>query len=236
MAHFPRRRPALAGGSIYAVHVLTSFAQRERHLLCDLFERVGPDAPTLCAGWNAYDLAAHLWVRETEPLALPGVAMGAFSAFTEGRMRRCRQRHSFSDLVELVRNGPAAYSLFALPGVDAQANALEYFVHHEDVRRAVEPEIGPRALAKADSDLLWKKLPGMGALLLSAESRKAEIGIVVEHRDATAGLRQHRLRSGTPVVILVGEPGEIWLWLYGRRSVARIELIGTADAVALLGS
>lgn len=213
-----------------------SFAECERQLLCDLLDQVGPDAPTLCEGWDSYALVSHLWVRETDPLALPGVAVGAFSAFTEERMRRCRERHPFTELVELVRRGPARYSLFALPGVDAKANMLEYFVHHEDVRRAVDPSAGPRALAGADSDLLWARLPGTGALLLRNGRGSAGIGVLVEHRDATHGLRQHRLRAGTPIVTINGQPGEIWLWLYGRRSVARVELTGTTEALSAFSS
>lgn len=211
--------------------VSDSFAQRERHLLCDLLDQVGPDAATLCEGWDCYALVSHLWVRETDPLALPGIAVSALSALTEKRMRRCRQRHTYTDLVELVRRGPARYSPFSLPGVDAQANSLEYFVHHEDVRRAVDPTAGPRALASPDSGLLWARLPAMGALLLRDGRDKAGIGVIVEHRDAD-GLRQHRLRSGTPIVTITGQPGEIWLWLYGRRPVARVKLTGTAQALA----
>src|SRR5918999_422676 len=47
---------------------LVTFARSERADLCDLLDKVGPDAPTLCRGWNAHDLAAHLWIRENDPL------------------------------------------------------------------------------------------------------------------------------------------------------------------------
>ena len=46
-----------------------SFSDSERQLLADLFLEVGPEAPTLCAGWTTTDLAAHLWVREHRPEA-----------------------------------------------------------------------------------------------------------------------------------------------------------------------
>ncbi len=42
--------------------------QRERAELCDLFDELGPDAPTLCGDWTTADLAAHLVVRERNPL------------------------------------------------------------------------------------------------------------------------------------------------------------------------
>src|SRR5262245_9679824 len=50
------------------IESVTSFYRRERAALCDLLDRVGPDRPTLCEGWTTNDLAAHLWVRESDPL------------------------------------------------------------------------------------------------------------------------------------------------------------------------
>ena len=52
---------------------MTRFANVERRALCDTFERVGPDAPTLCSPWLTRDLAAHLVVRERRPDAAAGI-------------------------------------------------------------------------------------------------------------------------------------------------------------------
>ena len=52
------------------------WAQSERHALCDLMDEVGPDAPTLCGGWTAAHLAAHLVVRERRPATGPGPPPG----------------------------------------------------------------------------------------------------------------------------------------------------------------
>ena len=54
--------------------------QAERAALCDLFLRVGPDAPTLCEGWATDDLATHLVIRERKPLSGPGLVMGGAAA------------------------------------------------------------------------------------------------------------------------------------------------------------
>jgi uncharacterized protein (TIGR03083 family) len=43
---------------------VSDYAKRERVLFADLLARVGPDEPTLCAGWTTRDLAAHIVVRE----------------------------------------------------------------------------------------------------------------------------------------------------------------------------
>src|SRR4029079_18721505 len=53
-------------------HMTESLARRERAALCDLAVEVGPDAPTLCEGWTASDLVAHLLVRERNPVASLG--------------------------------------------------------------------------------------------------------------------------------------------------------------------
>ncbi len=42
----------------------TTTLLKERAALCDTLERFGPDAPTLCEGWQTIDLAAHLVARE----------------------------------------------------------------------------------------------------------------------------------------------------------------------------
>src|SRR5215218_9353293 len=49
------------------------FPERERGELADLLERLGPDAPTCCEGWDTAHLAAHLVNREARPDALPGL-------------------------------------------------------------------------------------------------------------------------------------------------------------------
>jgi hypothetical protein len=44
----------------------------ERAQLADLLGELGPGAPTLLAPWTTRDLAAHLVLRERNPLAGPG--------------------------------------------------------------------------------------------------------------------------------------------------------------------
>ena len=60
---------------------MSAYAQQERHALADLLDEVGPDAPTLCAGWRSGDLAAHLVVRERRPHAAPGPPLPAHEPF-----------------------------------------------------------------------------------------------------------------------------------------------------------
>jgi hypothetical protein len=47
------------------------FDAAERAQLSDLLDELGPEAPTLLAPWTARDMAAHLVLRERDPLAEP---------------------------------------------------------------------------------------------------------------------------------------------------------------------
>ncbi|WP_086830202.1 TIGR03085 family metal-binding protein, partial [Allokutzneria sp. NRRL B-24872] len=111
-------------------------ARDERSALSELFEKVGPDAPTLCGDWLTRDLAAHLVIRERRPDAAAGILVSALAGYTE-RVQKSYAAKPWRELVELVRTGPPTLSPFSLPGVDESANGAEFFVHHEDVRRGV---------------------------------------------------------------------------------------------------
>ena len=83
--------------------------QRERAELSDLLDDLGPDQPTLCEGWTTSAMAAHLVVRERQPLAMPGILVGGrFEATTERMMHRELERHGYHGTVERVRTRPAA--------------------------------------------------------------------------------------------------------------------------------
>ncbi len=60
-----------------------SDAQLERQTLSQLFDQLGPDAPTLCSGWTTLDLAAHLVVRERRPDSGPGLVWPPMAGYTD---------------------------------------------------------------------------------------------------------------------------------------------------------
>ena len=43
-----------------------TFDTRERSNLCDLLDELGPDAATLLTPWTTRDIAAHLYLRESQ--------------------------------------------------------------------------------------------------------------------------------------------------------------------------
>ncbi|MBA8795202.1 uncharacterized protein (TIGR03085 family) [Friedmanniella endophytica] len=212
-----------------------SFAKSERTQLADLFDAVGPDAPTLCEGWDAADLAAHLWMREHDPVGAAGLVAKPLAGLTERRMVETRARWPWPELVDRIRRGPGPFSLFALPGVDEPANAIEFFVHHEDVRRAGDPPLPPRGLDRPTEDWLWKRLHLMGRAFF----RRSPVGVTLERAagDGTSGEPETiRAQGGSRIVTVVGRPSEITLFAFGRTGAADVTLVGEPDAVDALTS
>ncbi|MGO1974423.1 MAG: TIGR03085 family metal-binding protein [Propionibacteriaceae bacterium] len=211
-----------------------TFAKAERADLCDLLDLVGPDAPTLCDGWNTHDLAAHLWVRETDPVGAPGILARPLAGLTERRMAETKERWDYAALVDKVRKGPARFSVFAFPGVDEPANTTEYFVHHEDVRRAQDPPGGPRDLGVDVEDWMWRRMKLLGRAFF----RRIPVGVLLERSDRTppAGVEPEAVRvaSGADTVTLVGKPSELLLYANGRHDQADVLLIGEEAALAAL--
>ena len=197
------------------------FDGAERSHLCDLFETLGPDAGTVLTPWTTQDLAAHLFLREQDPLAGPGLVLtGAWARLAERHRQKAAQR-PFSDLVAAVRSGP--HGIFRLGWLRRVPNLNELFVHHEDVRRANGG--GRRELETAMNDSLWANVVG-AAWFLTRRLRgpRLEIGNALTGQTVTA-------HHGTAAVQLTGEPGELLLYLFGRRAVAEVELTGSTVAV-----
>jgi uncharacterized protein (TIGR03085 family) len=206
---------------------VTSLARTERAALADLFDDLGPEAPTLCGDWSTRDLAAHLVVRERRPDATPGVAVKALSGWTASVQAGYAQR-PYDELVELVRTGPGRLSPFSLPKVDTVLNTTEYAVHHEDVRRA-QPGWSVRDLPRRTQDTLWKALRGRAALSFRGLEPTVEL-----RRTDRPDARPWTHGDGDTTVTVAGEPLELLLYCFGRREHARVEITGDPDAISAL--
>ena len=198
---------------------------QERLALCELFEAVGADVPTLLDGWTARDVAAHLVLRERDALAGPCMVLpGPFQRFADHRRVRLSHSHEFDWLVERIRSGPPP-GFFRIGWVHSGPNLNEYFVHQEDVRRA--NGLGPRDTLTSDVEAaLWRNVR-LGSRYLSR--RLADVGLQIEWAGTTERLA---VRGGEPTVRLIGAPGEVLLYLFGRTTAAQVEVTGVPSAVA----
>ena len=202
---------------------MTNYAQAERVELCDLFVRVGPDAPTLCDGWKTSDLAAHLVIRERRLDAGPGMLIGPLSKYTDSLQRKVRDRHSWSELIDLVRAGPP-FPLRIAP-IDKRINTGEYFIHHEDVRRC-EAGWEPRILDSALERSLWSGMQIMATILM----RSAPCGVTLDAQ--SYGKRE--VKRSSPGVVVKGLPSELLLFCFGRSGASRVTFEGDPGDISKL--
>ncbi|WP_171169329.1 TIGR03085 family metal-binding protein [Streptomyces sp. I05A-00742] len=203
---------------------MSTHAQRERLLLADLLETAGPNAPTLCQGWSARDLAAHVVVRERRSDAAAGALFKPLAARLE-RVQSEFAAKPYEELIQLIRTGPPRTSPFALKQIDEAANTVEFYVHTEDVRRA-QADWTPRELDPVFADALWARLEKMARVL----GRKSPVGLVLRRPDGRTAVGNRSV----PVVTVTGEPGELTLFAFGRQGEARVELEGDEVAKAKL--
>ncbi|MFE3827520.1 maleylpyruvate isomerase family mycothiol-dependent enzyme [Streptomyces sp. NPDC059092] len=182
----------------------------ERRELCDLLTELGPDAPTLCEGWTTLDLTAHLVLREH------------FRRWTDERMA-AEKAKGLPALVDRLRGG-APLVPWRLPKIRTLMNGVEYFIHHEDVRRANGQ--GRRADRPDLEQAAWR-LTGYAGKRLARQIRPHGLEL-----RRPVGNPRHFGPAGRAV--LSGEPTELLLYLSGRRDAAAVGLEGSTSAVAAL--
>lgn len=202
---------------------MASFARRERTALCNLALAVGEHAPTLSGDWDVKELVCHLLVRETSPIGAPGIVVPALSKLTDLEMKRLH-RQDFGTLVERLRS--PGLTPYAVPQIDALANTLEFFVHHEDIRRAGR-HWRRRSLSVADQDALWGSLTYVGRGLV----REAKVPVVIRRTDTGETIT---LRRGKHPVELAGPPSEVVMYLFGRDQTRNLMFAGPEESVARL--
>ena len=204
--------------------IAPSTSRRERALLADLMDEVGPDAPTLCGEWTTRDLAAHIVMRERRPDGAAGVIVPQFSGYSQ-KVQAGIASADYEGIVEKVRSGPQLWFPTRLDAIDKVVNTAEFYVHHEDVRRATE-EWEARDLDRQTNDEL------RGALSRSIRmlARSLPVGLELRPTDTT-DTSAITAKAGDPVVTIEGPVGEIMLYVFGRKDVAQVELAGDDDAV-----
>src|ERR1700676_153874 len=183
---------------------------QERREICALLLELGPDAPTLCEGWTTADLAAHLVLREH------------FHRWSDAR-RAMEKAKGLPAMVARLRAG-APLIPWRLPRVRNVFNGLEYFIHHEDVRRANGRR--PRE-SRPDLEALAWRMIGFGARRLARQMRPYGLELTTPHGKPPGVGSSKRAR-------LSGPASELILYMGGRRSTAQVSLDGAPEAIAAI--
>lgn len=205
-----------------------SFASAERRRLADLFHELGPDVPTLCEGWTAHHLAAHLLVRENQPLAAAGMFVSPLAGRLESAMQAQLDR-DFSAVVDEWAAGPGRFNPMRF--ADTVINTAEHFIHHEDLRRGGGlAEWEPRDFSQAVDDQLYSSLATIARGLVKG-SDKPVVFVAGGRKPVVAARGRGITERGDDVVRVSGEPGELLLWAFGR-DVVEVNVEGDVTAVS----
>jgi uncharacterized protein (TIGR03085 family) len=215
--------PGDRGVNRHTIPRVTDYARRERRRLADLLLETGPDVPTLCAGWTTRDLAAHLVVRERRPDAPVTRLIPPLAAHAE-HVRQQMAARPYAEVVALVRT-PPWWSPLSNPLTDELFNGLEFFIHHEDVRRG-RPGWEPRTLDPGHQAALWRAVGFTARLGL----RRLHIPVLVR----APGFGELVVAGERPQATLTGEPGELALFVSGRQRAARVDVDGPHDTTERL--
>jgi len=203
---------------------MTTLARTERASLCELLDELGPDAPTLCGEWTTRDLAAHLVVRESRPDAALGIIVNPLASWTK-RVQDGAADDGWASLVQRLRGGPPLWSPTRIAPLDSMVNDAEFFVHHEDVRRA-QDLWQPRTLPQPTDATLWDLVSKRARLHL----RRSPVGVTLQTPDG----RTVVAHPGPPMVTVTGDSAELVLFMFGRAQHAVLDVTGPDASVAAL--
>ncbi|GAA4218894.1 TIGR03085 family metal-binding protein [Actinocatenispora rupis] len=201
---------------------MTAYAHRERLALVDLLRETGPDAPTLCDGWTARDLTAHLLARERRTYSAVGIVVRPLAGLTE-KVRRAYAGRDFAELVDELA-APPWWSPLSNPLTDELINTVEMYVHHEDVRRC-RSGWEPRELPADLERVLWRRV----SLLASARLRRMPVRVTL----VAPGYGERSAGSGAHVH-LTGPPSELLLFVSGRQAATRLDAQGPEESIEAL--
>ena len=173
-------------------------------------------------------MIAHLLVRERSVFAAAGIAIKPLAGHTDRVRQKLRDEVPFAELVDRFRGEPPKWSVINWGPVDDLTNAIEYFVHTEDVRRAAV-DWKPRIIDPKLQDALWRRLVRGSRIYLrgfrgTVELRRADTGEVVRTGSSDAAAD----------VEVTGLPGELLMFASNRKDHADVQLTGDPDAIARL--
>jgi len=200
------------------------WASTEKNALVDTLRHTEPTAPTLCAGWDARRLLAHLVQREHD---LRGGVVDAVQRAEPGHEPRLGRLadpaatpEGYAHLIDRFVAGPPRWSPFRW--ASEQTSLVEYVIHHEDVRRA-DPAAAPRDIPLSQARGVWRQVP----LLARLRMRRSPVAVTLRLPSG----EQKVVHRGDDPAVLTGEPVELALYVSGRRSVAKVQVSGPPASV-----
>ena len=214
----------LEPGGTFVAKVLAGGAENDMQaMLKRSFTKVANVKPPASRSDSSEKFVVAQGFRGRDPLAAPGLVLpGPPARLAERRTAAIVEHREFGWIVDRLRSGPPV-GFFRLGWVRDFPSLNEFFVHHEDVRRA--NGLGSREDLPADLQVaLWRNVE-RGSRYLSRRVRGIGVDIIW-------GTQRCRARPGDPVAELSGAPGELLLYLFGRQTAARVDVLGPPEAVA----
>lgn len=187
-----------------------------RAMLVDALRGVTPTTPTLCEGWQARHLAAHVVLRERAPWRIAARSARHGDAALEAG-DRVTTLAEYEALVGDVEAGPGPWSPM---GWSPRMNAAEFVIHALDAQRGVSLPQEPTRLVPEIEDYLWSQLPFMAKLALPRPAARGEVGVVF----VVPGGPRAVIARGERSAVVTGTVAELALLVFGRgrASLARV--------------
>lgn len=219
---------------------LRSIHREERKALLATLEAVGQEAPTLCSGWTSRHIAAHIVSAERMGGLPPALLLWPIEWVLPVRLaRRFRGPVGHVAQRELARADKRGWlwlqhRLEAGPPIGARLPwaqplvLLDQWVHHEDIRRA--NGMGPRSTTDEVREALIRLGRSAARFPYIRNGRGSLEAVTPDGERLYFGHGEARIR-------VTGEPGELLLFVAGRRSAARVDVeADDADLAKLIPS
>lgn len=191
-----------------------AFVKSERDYTVSLLKKLKPEqwsAKTLCEGWSVEDLAAHLVTRERNIIGGLGLVVPSLQQLHDKRLARIAARgHEY--IIEKLEKYP-----WYMP---ASINIAEFWVHNEDIVRG-ELKMSRAKPTNEENELLWSSLKGLVKL---RKSMLEDLGdVVLKNKETNQSIRIN-FNNHSKKTTITGTAGELLLFFYGRRKVAKVRI------------
>lgn len=220
----------------------------QRKVLCTLLSELTDaqwDAETVCTGWDAKQLAAHLIVRERSIVAALGIVIPAFAGFHVRGVAKV-SAYPRQWLIDRLHDGPPWWTRVA------QVHIAEDWIHTQDILRGQAASADPGNELDIDTG---DHHPELAQALARACDRFAPLTlrkirgpIRIQLTDGHTYNRTWLVRPGpqfalradwakvAPDVTITGPVGELLLACSGRERVANVTFTGNPQFISTIRS